>query len=71
MLGYHLERNLPDFHVSVSFKSDENWKEFVESIYKKNGWNIRLARDRSIKPIDSLRQMIWYETGELIGTLFP
>lgn len=67
MLAYYLERNLPDFQISVTFKSADDWKEFVELHHKKNGWQVRLARDRTIKSIDSLQQMIWYESGELIG----
>ena len=67
MLAYYLERNLPDFQISVIFKSAEDWKKFVELHHKKNGWQVRLARDRTIKSIDSLQQMIWYESGELIG----
>ena len=67
MLAYYMEKNLPDFNVTVTFKSDADWSGFVEKIYQKNIWHSRVARDRTIKSVQSLDQLIWYDSGELIG----
>jgi hypothetical protein len=67
MLGYHLERNLPDFHVSIRFIPQEEWTKFVSNQFQLNGWNVRGARDCSIKKPEQLKQLIWYDSGELIG----
>ncbi|KAJ3322371.1 hypothetical protein HDV06_003091 [Boothiomyces sp. JEL0866] len=67
MLGYYLQKNLPDFKVTVMFKNDSNWKEFVNGQFKSHGWEIRVARDRTIKNPEGLDQLVWYDSGQLIG----
>jgi hypothetical protein len=67
MLSYYLERNLPAFSVTVNYIKPEEWKEFVLEKYKGNGWAMRLSRDRRLKNPESLSQLIWYTSGELIG----
>jgi hypothetical protein len=70
MLGHRLNRNLPDFQISIIYKSVRDWPEFIDAQYRKYGWSTRLARDRTIKTIEELPQLIWYESGELIGIEF-
>ncbi|KAL2918125.1 putative malate dehydrogenase 1B [Polyrhizophydium stewartii] len=67
MLGYFLERNLPDFHVAVEPRPDADWRSFVEHKFRENGWDMRSARDRNLKKPDAMEQLIWIETGELVG----
>lgn len=67
MLAYYLQQNLPDFSVQIVFKGQEEWKEFVDLHFTKNGWNTRMARDGTIKKREGLEQLVWYESGELIG----
>lgn len=67
MLAHYLRKNLPDFHMTVVIKSASEWGTFVQSIHNKNGWGIRLARDRTIKKVRDLEQLVWYDSGELIG----
>lgn len=67
MLAYYMEKNLPAFQVTVIFKNEDNWTGFVEQVFQTNGWATRLAHDKSSKTKQSLTQMIWYSSGELIG----
>jgi hypothetical protein len=67
MLGYHLERNLPDFHVSIRFVPADEWSQFISHQFQIHGWNVRVARDCSVKKPEQLKQLVWYDSGELIG----
>ncbi|EGF83930.1 hypothetical protein BATDEDRAFT_85529 [Batrachochytrium dendrobatidis JAM81] len=67
MMGYFLQENLPDFHVKVILHTDESWKLFVPEMFNQYAWNIRPARDRKIRNPYDLDQLIWVESGELIG----
>ncbi|KAI8924995.1 hypothetical protein BC831DRAFT_392908, partial [Entophlyctis helioformis] len=67
MLGYHLQDNLPDFKVRVHAKTAAEWPAFVKEMFGTYGWGVRVARDRTHKQPDRLDQLIWIESGELIG----
>lgn len=64
-MGYYLEKNLPDYHVSISILTETSWQKFSREMYNENGWDARLAKDRTLK--SNLGQLIWYNSGELIG----
>jgi hypothetical protein len=67
MLSYHLERNLPDFSVTITYCKPEDWESFVSEQYRIHGWKVRLSRDRTIKDPAKLTQLIFYTSGELVG----
>ncbi|KAI8851160.1 hypothetical protein BC829DRAFT_387473 [Chytridium lagenaria] len=66
-MAYHLAHNLPDYKVEVIMKTPDEWEDYRDIVYEENRWGERRASDREIKPIDSLQQMIWRKSGELIG----
>ena len=70
MLGHYLQKNLPDFHIIIDFKREQEWDSFVHSIYEQKRWGDRMASDRTIKPESELSQLIYRPSGELIGN-FP
>jgi hypothetical protein len=67
MISYHLQRNLPYYHVTIKFIQKHDWTQYISSEFKKHGWNTRLSRNRTIKKPESLNQLIFYDSGELIG----
>jgi hypothetical protein len=67
MLGYHLQKNLPDFHIEIVMKKDTEWYNFVVETHASKGWGDRMAFDRTIKDSSDLYQMIYRPSGELIG----
>ncbi|KAH9268556.1 hypothetical protein BASA84_000161 [Batrachochytrium salamandrivorans] len=67
MIGYHLQENLPDFHVEILPKTDNEWSVFVSQMFNDYAWLLRPARDRTIKSPNSTCPLIWAKTGELIG----
>ncbi|KAJ3214383.1 hypothetical protein HDU67_001716 [Dinochytrium kinnereticum] len=66
-MAYHLAHNLPDFKVEVIMKTPDEWEEYSQEVYNENRWAERRARDREIKGLDDLPQIIWRKSGELIG----
>ncbi|KAJ3197154.1 hypothetical protein HK101_005671 [Irineochytrium annulatum] len=48
-------------------KTPEDWEEYRRSTYEQHGWSERRARDRSVKTLDDLPQIVWRKSGELIG----
>ncbi|KAI9017176.1 hypothetical protein BC832DRAFT_543841 [Gaertneriomyces semiglobifer] len=67
MLSHHLQRNLPDFHVELIPKMPAEWETFATEVFKQHGWEQRPARDRTHKTLAMLPQLVWRESGELIG----
>lgn len=68
MLAHHLHINMPDFHIQLIPKHPDEWDEYARQVFIQNGWAKRMARDRTIKSPERLGgQMIWRESGELIG----
>eukprot|EP00842_Homolaphlyctis_polyrhiza_P006539 jgi/Hompol1/6887/HPOL_005112-RA len=67
MLCYFLQENLPDFKVTMHIQSDANWASFVEERFREFGWDSRWARDRRVRRASELQQLVWVESGELIG----
>ena len=67
MLGYHLQKNLPDFHIQVIQKQEQEWNDYRSDLYQSKKWGIRLAADRTIKDVVDLQQLIYRPSGELIG----
>lgn len=70
MAGYYMQQNLPDFAVKVIMVASDEWTSFVEEKHKASHWDIRVARDQTLKPTKDLNQMIYYESGELIGRVW-
>lgn len=66
MLGHSLAYNLPDFQIKLIPVSNDQWPSFTTKMHKEKYWSIRHSRDRTIKKVQ-LEQLIWYDTGELIG----
>ncbi|KAJ3089916.1 hypothetical protein HDU96_003592 [Phlyctochytrium bullatum] len=66
-MAYHLARNLPDFQVTVTMLTPDDWEEFRDETYEAHRWVERRARDRTLKTLDDLPQIIWRKSGELIG----
>ena len=66
-LGYYLEKNLPDFHVQVIFKNASEWSDWVDQAILENHWEGRLTANRSCLDKDSLSQLIYKNSGQLIG----
>ena len=66
-LGYYLEKNLPDFHVQVIFKNAFEWSDWVDQAILENHWEGRLTANRSCLDKDSLSQLIYKNSGQLIG----
>jgi hypothetical protein len=67
MLGYYLEKNLPALTVSVFLLGPTEWDKYVQEQYTEHGWSVRLSKDRTIKQKYALEQLVWYNSGELIG----
>ncbi|KAI8818573.1 uncharacterized protein EV422DRAFT_537543 [Fimicolochytrium jonesii] len=67
VLAHRLLTNLPDFHADFILKHPREWDAFVEATVTQNHWTHRLARDRTLKTPKNLPQLIWRESGELIG----
>ncbi|KAI8843289.1 hypothetical protein BJ741DRAFT_660332 [Chytriomyces cf. hyalinus JEL632] len=66
-LAYHLAANLADYTIEINTIPPEEWDSYKKSVYEENEWALRRARDRKIKKVDELDQLIWRESGELIG----
>ncbi|ORY52023.1 hypothetical protein BCR33DRAFT_649163, partial [Rhizoclosmatium globosum] len=66
-LAYHLCANLPEYGVEINLIPPHEWEKYKREIYEEQGWATRRARDRTIKALDELPQLIWRESGELIG----
>lgn len=62
-----MEKNLPDFHVKVIFKDESEWDDWVNSIISENHWDTRLKASRSNLVRDSLSQLIYKNSGQLVG----
>ncbi|KAI8898921.1 hypothetical protein BC833DRAFT_525316 [Globomyces pollinis-pini] len=67
MLSYFLQKNLPDFNITIVPQHPNEYQSYLNKIYKENGWEFTLARDRKIKKPDNLNQCIWISSGQLIG----
>ncbi|KAI8615154.1 hypothetical protein BC830DRAFT_1124020 [Chytriomyces sp. MP71] len=66
-LAYHLATNLPDYTIEINAIPRAEWDAYRLSLYTENDWAERRARDRKIKQCEELSQIIWRESGELIG----
>ncbi|KAI9332382.1 hypothetical protein BDR26DRAFT_824029, partial [Obelidium mucronatum] len=66
-LAYHLCANLPEYSIEINLVPLKEWDSYKRSVYQENGWDNRRARDRKIKTLDELQQIIWRDSGELIG----
>ncbi|TPX66454.1 hypothetical protein SpCBS45565_g04463 [Spizellomyces sp. 'palustris'] len=67
MLAHHLNINLPSFHITLLPQHPDDWPDYARQIFIQNGWANRMAHDRTFKTPEGLEQMIWRESGELIG----
>ncbi|KAJ3146915.1 putative malate dehydrogenase 1B [Geranomyces variabilis] len=67
MLAHHLHANLPDFHITLVPKAPSSWQDYVATTFAQNRWDARMSRDRKFKKPEDLNQMIWRDSGELIG----
>ena len=67
--GYFLQKNLPDFKVTIAMKQDaKEYEAFLRDTFAKHKWSDRLAADRSAKDMDQLPQVIYRPSGQLIGS---
>jgi hypothetical protein len=67
MLGHHLQKNLPDFHISIQMKAKEEWNDYKHQLFHQKRWSERMSFDRTFKTADQLPQLIFRPSGELIG----
>ncbi|KAJ3147663.1 putative malate dehydrogenase 1B [Geranomyces michiganensis] len=67
MLAHHLHANLPAFHITLVPKHPTSWADYVATTFARNRWDARMSYDRRFHKPEDLNQLVWRNSGELIG----